>query len=107
MKQTENIFEDLDAGVFLQKVQRAMADVSNGVTHTRRAGKVTITFDIKCIGDSNQVNITHTLKYVKPMLKGKLSEEQNSSTPVHVGANGVLTLFPDTQVPMFEQRQDA
>jgi len=102
VKQTDNIFEDLDGGVFVQKVQHAMADVANGVTYTRRKGKVTITFDMKCIGESNQIDIQHKITYVKPMIKGKITEEQASNTPVHVGANGVLTLFPDTQQRMFE-----
>lgn len=92
-----DLLEDLDAGIYSQKVTTAIAEAALGVAHTGKKGKVVLTFDIARIGDSNQVTLTHGLKYVKPTSKGKVTEEDTTSTPLHVGPRGHLTLFPATQ----------
>jgi hypothetical protein len=91
------LLEDLDAGVFAQKVTTAVAEAALGVVHTGKKGKVVLTFDLARIGDANQVQLTHGLKYVKPTSKGKVIEEDTTSTPLHVGPRGHLTLFPASQ----------
>lgn len=91
------LIDDLDAGVFAQKVTTAIAQAALGVVSTGKKGKVTITFDLARIGESNQVQVAHGLKYVKPTAKGKVMEEDTTSTPLHVGPRGHLTLFPESQ----------
>lgn len=88
---------DLDAGVFEEKINRALADVALGVVTTGKTGKVTIELDLKQIASSNQVNVSHRLKYTRPTANGKLAEENTTATPMHVGVNGKLSLFPETQ----------
>lgn len=88
---------DLNAGVFAQQVNRALSDVSVAVVDTGKKGKVTLTFDIKQIGESCQVAVAHKLAYVKPMKKGKATEEYTTETPLHVGPGGTLSLFPEEQ----------
>lgn len=90
---------DLDAGVFAEKLGRALSDVAAGVIDNSKAGKVTITLDIKRIGESHQVAIAHKLAYTKPTRRGKSSEEDTTETPMHVGRGGSLSLFPQDQVP--------
>ena len=92
-----DLIGELDAGVFEQKATAALREVALGVNTTRKAGKVTLTFDIKPIGDSNQVHVAHTVSFNRPTAKGKISEDDTTNTPMHVARSGHLSIFPDTQ----------
>lgn len=112
MKQENQAFGELvgefDAGVFEEKITRALREAAQGVIATRKKGKVAITFDLKVIGDSNQVDVTHRLTYMKPTSKGRVTEDNTTSTPMHVGRNGALSIFPDTQQSLqLGQKQEA
>jgi hypothetical protein len=103
-KSQQNIVDvigDLDAGVFAQKMEAALSDVAAGVVSTGKVGKVTITFDLKQIATSNQVSVKHKLSYVKPTEKGKVSEENTTETPMHVGVRGKLSLYPESQPDLY------
>ena len=104
MKQAElyDLFGELDAGVFLQKVSRGLADCALGAVTTGKPGKVVLTFDLKQIGTSNQVHIKHSIKMAKPTPNGKVTEENATETPVYVHTVGKLSVFPDKQEPMFK-----
>ncbi|WP_110641062.1 hypothetical protein [Salinicola sp. CPA57] len=91
------LLDDLDAGVFHQKIGHALSAVATGVVQTGKAGKVTITLDVKQIASSSQVDVSHKLTFVEPTAKGKRSEENTTSTPLYVGKGGKLTLFPENQ----------
>lgn len=97
-----DLMGDLDAGVFEQKLARSLSDVALGVVTTGKKGKVVVTFDLEQIANSNQVNLHHSLKYVKPTGNGKLTEENTTATPMHVGVGGKLTLFPENQQNLFD-----
>jgi hypothetical protein len=102
------LLDDLDAGIFEQKVTTALAEAALGVVNTGKRGKVVITLDIKRIGDSNQVELSHGLRYVKPTGKGKVTEEDNTATPLHVSSRGHLSLFPMAQQQSLDlHRQEA
>ena len=49
----------------------------------------------------------HQIKYARPTEKGKAMEEATTSTPLHVGVGGVLSLFPMTQTQDMFQRDAA
>lgn len=100
----EQLLGDLDGGVFAQKIATALSDAALAVAHTGKKGDVSVTFSMKRIGDSNQVEIAHTLKYTRPTSKGKVTEENTTSTPLYVGSRGALTLIPDTQQKLFGER---
>ena len=104
MKQDQlyDLFGELDAGVFIQKVTRALTEVALGAVTTSKVGKVVLTFDVKQIGTSNQVNVHHSLKFIKPTPNGRVTEENKTETPVYVGVGGVLTILPDKQEKMFK-----
>ena len=89
---------DLNAGVFAQQVGRALSDVSAGVVDTGKKGRVTITFDIKRIGEAAQVNISHKVAFKRPTTRGEATEVTTSDTPMYVGARGVLSLMPGAQM---------
>lgn len=95
------LFNDLDAGVFVERLSAALRDTALGVVHTGKKGKVTITLDIERQGDSSQVLCKHQIKYSRPTAKGKAMEEATTSTPLHVTTGGVLSLFPESQPDMF------
>lgn len=99
-KQTEisELLSDLGAGVLEQQINRALSDVALGaVTHNKK-GEVVLKFVIKPVGSSGtQVNIDHSLKFVKPTARGKVIEDVATDTPLHVGAGGRLTIFPENQ----------
>lgn len=98
-----DLIEELDAGVFSQKLARALADVALGVVTTGKKGRVTIQFDMDQIADSTQVSIDHKLTYAKPTENGKTGEENTTSTPVYVGSGGMLTILPNTNRDMFNE----
>jgi len=95
------LFHDLDAGIFVQRLDAALRDTALGVVNTGKKGKITITLDLERIGDSHQVTCTHAIKYSKPTPKGKAMEEASTRTPLHVGTGGVLSLFPESQPGLF------
>lgn len=100
--------EDMNAGTFAQQIGIALSDVAIGVTTTsKRAGRVVIEFDIKRIGESNQVNIKHKLKMKRPTMKGVRTEELEGETPMHVGRGGKMSLFPEAQTDLFKTAQQA
>lgn len=98
-----DMFGELDAGVFEQKLARSLSEVALGVVTTGKKGKVVVTFDMAQIANSSQVNLQHSLKYIKPTGNGKVTEENTTATPLHVGVGGKLTLFPDTQEKLFKE----
>jgi hypothetical protein len=93
--------EDLDGGVFIQKLARAISEVAGGVVDNNDKGSIDIKLNIKRIGQSYQVNIGHTLKYTVPTLRGKISEEDTTETPMHVNTGGMVSIFPENQNQLF------
>ena len=88
-------------------VAAGLCDTALGVVTTGKKGKVIITLDLERSGDSSQVLCKHAIKYARPTAKGKVMEEANTSTPLHVGVGGVLSLFPMAQTQDMFQRETA
>ncbi|WP_458068679.1 hypothetical protein [Rhodanobacter sp. BL-MT-08] len=101
------LINDLDAGIFAQRLSAALCDTALGVVTTGKKGKVNITIDLARIGDSSQVTAVHQIKYARPTTKGRVIEEATTSTPLHVGIGGALSLFPESQTDLFLERQRA
>lgn len=92
--------EELGGGVFAGKIIRALQDTSLSVAtygDKGRGGDVTVKFSMKRIGESNQVSLDHKLAYKRLTKRGAATEEDTTTTPMHVGAGGKLSLMPDTQ----------
>lgn len=105
MKENQNVtvqlIEDFDGGVFVQRLDAALKACALGVTTEGRDGEVVIKLKLKQIGSSSQVNVVHSIKSMHPTAKGRVVEEATTSTPVHVGKGGRMTLFPETQPRLF------
>ncbi|MCC5855150.1 MAG: hypothetical protein JJU10_05615 [Idiomarina sp.] len=97
----EDFLSDLEAGTFVDRVSQALSNVALGVVTNGKKGKVTIQFDLSQIGDSSQITIDHTLSYVKPTAKGKVTEVTTSKTPMHVNKGGKITWNQEDQIQMF------
>lgn len=94
---------DLGAGVFVQKVSKALADVALGVVEHGRKGRVTLTLELERIGESHQVNVKHTVAFRQPTLRGTRQEDDATETPMFVGRGGRLSFVPESQGDMFCQ----
>lgn len=100
----DQFIADLDGGVFEQKLSHMLSQVAAACIEHEKGGRVVIEFDLKQIGSSHQVQIDHTLKYVRPTMRGKVSEEEKTSTPMHVGKGGAVSFFPENQGQMFTSK---
>lgn len=91
------LLDDLDAGVFEQRVAAALAEVASAVVHHGREGKVVIEFGMKRITTTSQIEVTHKLTFQQPTTRGRLTEDAVGETPMHVGPGGVLSIVPIAQ----------
>lgn len=98
---------DLDAGLFIRKLSRALADTALAVVNQdgkSKKGQVTVTFSIGRLSDNgNQVVMEHKLAYSRPTKRGKASEQDSTETAMYVSGNGSLTLLPFKQSDLFRQ----
>jgi len=89
---------DLDGGQFEELLSIALSRVSAAVVDHEKKGKVSIAFDIQKIPGTHQVRITHQLKFSNPTSIGTQSEDVETSTVLHVGKGGALSI---AQTPLF------
>lgn len=99
-----SLLADLNAGVFEQQLNTAISDIAANVCTHGKKGELIVKFSFKRIGDSNQVAMTHAIKSVVPMARGRIIEESASDTPLHVGRGGKLSLYPEQQAEMFPKK---
>ena len=101
----QDTLDEFDAGLFMTKLQEALKMVALGTIQNGKKGSVTIALELEQIGASSSVQVKHTLKYVKPTVNGKSSEENTTSTPMYVDNFGYLTISPQTQEDMFKSSE--
>lgn len=101
----QQFIEDLDGGVFIDKLAHALSAVAGSVDDYAKKGTVTVTFDMAKIGNSAQVMVKHKLAYNQPTARGKSTEEELTETPMYVGPKGAMTLMPLNQSDMFAKNQ--
>ncbi|SFK45709.1 hypothetical protein [Azotobacter beijerinckii] len=107
MKPTDvaEFINSLNAGVFAQQIGRALSDVAAGIIDNNKQGEVTLKFKMKRIGESNQVNVTHTLDFNEPTKRGKRREDVTLDTPMYVTANGLELFQTDPTAQLFNREQ--
>lgn len=104
---TIDLLPELEAGIFLGKIDRALSDGALATAVTGKESKIVVEIKMKRIGESNQVAMTHTLRYAKPTERGKVVEDNTTQTPLHVGRGGKLTIYPEKQEELFPKAQAA
>ena len=87
---------DLDGGQFEVMLSTALSRVAAAVVDHERKGKVAVTFDILKIPGTHQVRITHSVKFSNPTSLGAQSEEVETSTVLHVGKGGAMSIAQAT-----------
>lgn len=101
--------QDLDAGVFVQKLSRAVQEAAEATVYqgdNNKKGKVTVELTMKRIEGSQQLALEHKLIYEKPTRRGKSREEDSTSTALYVGQRGRLSIMPDADTgDMFGRRE--
>ncbi len=96
---------DLDGGMFERVLSQALSETSAACVDHGKSGEVNIKFKIKRIQGTHQVILDHTVKFSKPTSMGKSSEEAASTTVLHVGKFGRLSLAQPSLLD--EQRQSS
>jgi len=97
----EETMQEFDAGIFINKVTEALKMAALGTIQHGKKGNVTLVFELNQIGDSDSVQVKHTLKYSKPTRNGKATEENTTTTPMYVNKDGFLTISPELQADLF------
>ena len=107
MKATDSadFIQSLNAGVFTQQFGRALSDVAAGVVDHGKEGTVTVTFKMKQIAQTNQVNVTHKLDFSQPTKRGKKREDTTLDTPLFVTPDG-LQLFQTNPTDQLFRKED-
>ncbi|WP_279047297.1 hypothetical protein [Cedecea davisae] len=96
--------EELDAGVFINKIAASLNNTALGVLNNGGKGKVVLTFDLERMGNSveeKRVKIKHKLQYTTPTPRGKATEEDTTETPMWVNRGGKLTILQEDQGQLF------
>lgn len=94
---------DLDGGVFDHKLSVAISAVAAASVDNDKEGEVNIKLKFKRIPGTSQVHCEHTLKFTRPTMDGKASEEEKRSTPLHVGKYGRLSIAPENQMAFLDR----
>lgn len=97
---------DLNAGIVEETVSKILSEAAMSTVNHSKASKVSLTFDIKRIAQSHQVQVAAELKFKMPTDTGSVSEDSTTTTPFHVNAGGRMTLFPENQTDMFSTAQE-
>ena len=97
------VLGEMNAGIFLEQLNRAISDVAANVVNYGKGGQVNLSFKISQIGNSNQVVIQHDMKFIVPMANGRITEELESQTPFHVGRNGKLGINVSDQADIYSK----
>lgn len=95
---------DLDGGIFERKLSIALSQVAAAAMDNNKNGEVTVKFVFSKIPGTSQAQCEHTLKFAKPTMDGKATEEEKRTTPMHVGKYGSLTLSPANQMAFLDRQ---
>lgn len=87
-----DLVEELDGGMFDRMLSIALSQTAAAVIDREKKGEVTIKFSMEKIAGTHQLRLAHTLKFTKPTMTGRSSEETEGATVLHVGKYGALTL---------------
>lgn len=102
MTDVNQFMSEIGGGVFAEQIASALSDVAANVMLHNKAGKVTISFDLKKMnGDTSQVMIKHKLDYKVPTNRGQRTETGTTETPMYVGRAGKMSIRDESQQDMF------
>lgn len=97
---------DLDGGQLELALSVALSRVASHVVDREKAGKVVLSLSIQPIKGAHQIAVDADLSYSHPTLKGKTSESAESTTVLHVGRFGRISLAQPALTGMQGQLTD-
>ena len=100
----DEFINDLDGGIFGHKLSVALSQVAASSVDNDKEGEVNIKLKFKKIPGTTQVHCEHTLKFTRPTMDGKVSEEEKRTTPLHVGKYGRLSIAPENQMSFVDRK---
>lgn len=90
------VLNDIQAGVLVGQIGRALTEVSAHTVDYGGVGEVTLKLKIKHIGEGCQVMVESKLNYKHATKRGDKAESASYKTPMHVGPGGSLSITPET-----------
>lgn len=100
----QEFLTDLDGGVLERKLSLALSQVAAAVVDNDRVGSVSLDLKFTRIPGTHQVHCEHSLKFSRPTINGKASEEEKRTTALHVGKFGRLSLAPENQMSFLDKQ---
>jgi hypothetical protein len=94
----DQFLTELDGGQFAVMLSEALSTTASMAVDLQRDGSINLSFKIKPIKGTMQVQIEHGIKFTKPTTEGKTTIEASRETPMHVGRGGALTIVPQSQL---------
>lgn len=97
------LINELDAGLLNAKLTQVLKETALGVAEHGEKGQVSITFDIKRIGETMQLALTHKLAYKRPTKKGVAQGFDKDMAAVYCNGKGELSIMPHSQTDIFKK----
>jgi len=94
---------DLEGGEFEAKVSHALSEAAASSIRHNTPSKVTLTFELKPMGNGTQVDVGHEIKRAIPTQEGSFTEVSKRRTPLYV-TGGCMTFFPPNQNQLFGKK---
>lgn len=92
----------LDAGMVQKKLTEALANAAIGTVNFDKQGEVILSFKIKRMSETGQVDIAHGVKSVVPTANGKITEENTTHSAMWVHTSGLVTVTSEKQGDIFD-----
>ncbi len=100
----DEVLSELDGGMLERMLSIALSQTAAAVIDREKVGELTIKFKLEKIAGTHQLRLAHTLKFTKPTMTGRSSEETEGATVLHVGKYGALSLAQPSLLEKSTQR---
>lgn len=93
---------EINAGQLEAQLGTALSLCGGALLDNTGTAKITLTFDLKRVEGSGQVQIASKMHYNHPTSVGDKSETCKGKTLMHVGRGGRMTFMPENQGDFFK-----
>lgn len=93
---------EIDAGRLEAQLGHALSLCGRALLENDGTSKITLSFDLKRVAGSGQIQVASKMQYKHPTRAGELSEMCKGNTLMHVGRGGRLSFMPENQTDLFK-----
>jgi hypothetical protein len=97
------LLKDLDAGNFTAKLTVILKETALSVAEHGGKGQVSITLDMKRIGETMQLAVAHKLAFKRPTKKGIAQGYDTDVAHLYANNKGELDFVPHSQLKLFKE----